>query len=123
MQKLLTLTEDRDHPESWHIAADSGLPICGAQSSGLGWQLPDEKFVQMYLCLNCWSKIAVGFPAMLAVLTESIGIPANADFAADLETIAYAEEDRHFDFPLADALRAKAGAIRAALAGVGGGAK
>lgn len=52
--------------------------------------------------------------AMLAALTEGIGIPDSADFASDLEIIANFLKAYH---PIsADDLRRKAQAIRAAVA-------
>jgi hypothetical protein len=54
-------------------------------------------------------------PALLAALTEGIGIPANVDFAADLETMA---DQLQRGLPVyAEKIRAKAQAIRAAIAG------
>lgn len=64
---------------------------------------------------ECYPSAA---PSLLAALTEGIGIPANSDFADDLETIAGQLEDR---LPVyAEKIREKAQAIRAALAAVRG---
>lgn len=61
-------------------------------------------------------KLIKAAPALLAALTEGIGIPVNDSFAADLESVAWIVEDKYPD--LRDKLRAKAQAIRAAVAQV-----
>lgn len=64
------------------------------------------------------SPLMTAAPLMLAVLTEGIGIPANSDFAADLDTIADQLDSR---LPVyAEKIRAKAQAIRAAIAAARG---
>lgn len=58
--------------------------------------------------------------ALLSVLTEGIGPPSILDFPGDLEMAAELIRGRRPD--RAAAMLAKAGAIRAVVAGVGGGA-
>ena len=44
----------RDH---WHICDDNG-PLCGAELSDTEWHLPDESFVNINMCLDCWERLA-----------------------------------------------------------------
>ena len=46
--------------DHWHICGDNG-PLCGAKNSETGWQLPDEQFMAINLCLDCWERLSTPF--------------------------------------------------------------
>jgi hypothetical protein len=52
---------DLDKHDHWHIC-DGSDSFCGEDVSDIGWHLPDEPFVNINLCLNCWEKLAETTP-------------------------------------------------------------
>ena len=59
----LSLREDTKKRNHWHIC-DAGIPLCGAEYSATEWHIPDEPFLKINLCLDCWEYLAVAFPQL-----------------------------------------------------------
>ena len=59
----LSFREDIKKRNHWHIC-DGSIPLCGAEYSATEWHIPDEPFLKINLCLDCWEYLAVAFPQL-----------------------------------------------------------
>jgi hypothetical protein len=58
MIQPLSLWSDVALFDHWHIRGNDG-PLCGAELGDTEWHLPDEPFININLCLDCWERLAL----------------------------------------------------------------
>lgn len=57
----LAFVEDDWKRDHWHIRGPDGV-LCGALHNHVEWHLPDEAFVRVMLCLDCWERLSISVP-------------------------------------------------------------